>query len=47
MDQVHAYVEPAVGTRGWDYHWPSQSMSPEKLIGRLQELGIDLTPWDI
>ena len=23
------YVEPAVGIRGWDYHWPSQSMNPE------------------
>jgi len=28
MEQVRDYVEPAVGIRGWDYHWPSQSMNP-------------------
>ena len=47
MDQVRRYVEPAVGTRGWDYHWPSQSMSPEGLITRLQDLGVDLSPWGV
>ncbi|GMU79572.1 MAG: hypothetical protein AMXMBFR46_23620 [Acidimicrobiia bacterium] len=47
MDQVHGYVEPAVGTRGWDYHWSSQSMRPEALIDRLHALGVDLTPWGL
>jgi Alkylmercury lyase len=47
MDQVRRYVEPAVGIRGWDYHWPSQSMNPERLIDRMRDLGIDLSPWGI
>ena len=47
MEQVRDYVEPAVGIRGWDYHWPSQSMNPEGLITRLQALGVDLSPWGI
>lgn len=47
LDQVRDYVEPAVGIRGWDYHWPSQSMDPERLIERLKELGIDLSPWGL
>lgn len=47
MDQVRRYVEPAVGTRGWDYHWPSQSMSPEGLVTRLEALGVDLSPWGL
>jgi len=47
MEQVRDYVEPAVGIRGWDYHWPSQSMNPEGLITRLQALGVDLAPWGI
>ena len=47
MQQVKDYVEPAIGVRGWDYHWPSQSMNPERLIDRLRELGIDLSPWGL
>jgi hypothetical protein len=47
LEQVRDYVEPAVGIRGWDYHWPSQSMNPEGLIARLQALGVDLAPWGI
>jgi len=47
MDQVRAYVEPAIGVRGWDYHWPSQSMSPEALIDRLVSLGVDVSPWGL
>lgn len=47
MQQVHDYVEPAVGTRGWDHHWPSQSMDPEVIMGRLRDLGIDLSPWGL
>jgi len=47
MDQVRRYVEPAVVIRGWDYHWPSQSMNPERLIDRMRDLGIDMSPWRI
>jgi hypothetical protein len=47
LEQVRRYVEPAVGIRGWDYHWPSQSMDPERLIGVMQNLGIDLSPWGL
>jgi len=47
MQQVKDYVEPAIGVRGWDYHWPSQSMNPERLIERLRELEIDLSPWGL
>ena len=47
MDQVRRYVEPGVGKRGWDYHWASQSMDPERLIGWMHELGIDLSPWGL
>jgi hypothetical protein len=47
MKQVHDYVEPAVGVRGWDYHWASQSMNPEKIIGRLKALGVDVSPWGL
>ena len=45
--QVRRYVEPAVGIRGWDYHWPSQSMDPERLVGVMHDLGIDLSPWGL
>ncbi|HEX4531109.1 MAG TPA: organomercurial lyase [Acidimicrobiia bacterium] len=47
LDQVRRYVEPAVGIRGWDYHWPSQSMDPERLVGVMHDLGIDLSPWGL
>ena len=47
MEQVRDYVEPAVGIRGWDYHWPSQSMNPEALIARIKELGVDLSAWGL
>jgi hypothetical protein len=47
LDQVKRYVEPAVGVRGWDYHWPSQTMDPERLIGGMTDLGIDLSPWGL
>ena len=47
MQQVRDYVEPAVGIRGWDYHWRAQSMNPERLIDRMKALGIDLSPWGI
>ena len=47
MEQVRDYVEPAVGIRGWDYHWPSQSMDPEALIARIKELGVDLSAWGL
>ena len=47
LDQVRQYVEPAVGIRGWDYHWPPQSQNPERLIGRIKELGVDLSPWGL
>jgi Alkylmercury lyase len=45
LDQVRGYVEPAVGIRGWDYHWPPQSMNPEGVIERMRSLGVDLSPW--
>ena len=38
------YVEPAVGIRGWDYHWPPQSMNPEGIIDRIRDLGVDSQP---
>lgn len=47
MEQVRDYVEPAVGIRGWDYDWPSQSMNPEGLINPLVALGVDLSPWEL
>ena len=45
LDQVRQYVEPAVGIRGWDPHWPPQSMNPEALFDRLRGLGVDLSAW--
>jgi len=47
LDQVRSYVSPSVGTRGWDYHWPPQSMNPEAIIDRMHALGVDLTAWGI
>ncbi|HEV8298019.1 MAG TPA: organomercurial lyase [Acidimicrobiales bacterium] len=47
LDQVRQYVEPAVGIRGWDYHWPPQSMNPEAIIVRMRGLGVDLSPWGL
>lgn len=47
LDQVATFVEPAIGVRGWDYHWPSISMNPEGLIAHFQSMGIDLSPWGL
>lgn len=47
LEQVRAYVEPAVGIRQWDYHWPPQSMNPEKIMARIRALGVDLGPWGL
>jgi len=47
LEQVRKYVEPAVGIRHWDYHWPPQSMNPEGIIKRMRELGVDLAPWGL
>jgi hypothetical protein len=47
LAQVRDYVEPAVGIRGWDYHWPPQSMDPVAVIGRIKDLGVDLSAWDL
>jgi hypothetical protein len=47
LQQVKDYVEPAIGVRGWDHHWPSLSMDPEVLIDRMHALGIDLSPWGL
>ena len=47
MQQVKDYVEPAIGVRGWDYHWPSLSMNPERLIDGMRALDIDLSPWGL
>ena len=35
------------GIRGWDYHWPPQSMNPEAIIERMRGLGVDLSPWGL
>jgi hypothetical protein len=47
LDQVRRYVEPAVGIRGWDYHWPPQSMNPEAIFERMRSLGVDVSPWGV
>ena len=47
LDQVRRYVEPAVGIRGWDYHWPAQSMNPEAIFERMRSLGVDVSPWGV
>jgi hypothetical protein len=47
LDQIHDYVEPSVGIRGWDYHWPPQSMNPEAIVDRMKALGVDLSPWGL
>jgi hypothetical protein len=47
LDQIRRYVEPSVGIRGWDYHWPPQSMNPEGIIDRMKNLGVDLSPWGL
>jgi hypothetical protein len=47
LDQVRRYIEPSVGIRGWDYHWPPLSMSPESIFERLRVLGVDLSAWDM
>jgi hypothetical protein len=47
LDQVRRYVEPAVGIRGWDYHWPPQSMNPEVIFDRMRSLGVDISPWGL
>ena len=47
LQQVKDYVEPAIGVRGWDYHWPSLTMDPERLIGGMKALGVDLSPWGL
>ena len=47
LDQIKRYVEPSVGIRGWDYHWPPQSMNPEGIIERMKGLGVDLAPWGL
>lgn len=47
LEQVKTFVEPSIGVRGWDYHWPSISMNPEGLITHLTNLGVDLSPWGL
>ena len=47
LDQVRRYVEPAVGVRGWDYHWAPQSMNPELIFDRMRSLGVDISAWGL
>ena len=47
LDQIRRYVEPAVGIRGWDYHWPPPVDEPRGLIDRMRGLGVDLSPWGV
>jgi hypothetical protein len=45
LEQAREYIRFVAERRLWDYHWPSLSMEPENILARLQEFGIDTSPW--
>jgi hypothetical protein len=45
LEQARNYIRFVAESRLWDYHWPSLSMDPESILSRLQEFGIDTSPW--
>jgi hypothetical protein len=45
LDQAKRFVSPAVGTRMWDYHKPSERMDPDAVLAAVAGLGVDVSGW--
>lgn len=45
LEQAREYIRWVAESRLWDYHWPSLSMDPAGIFGRLEAVGVDVSPW--
>jgi hypothetical protein len=47
VEQVKEYVAFVAEQRIYDYHWPPLTMSPETIVDRLRQVGVDVSPWGL